>query len=73
MDLRPMENICGRKVNGIPQAIKVVIAKNEVLDMFLMRGILMWETGDALLREFEIREESLNKNQGNGDRIYLGS
>lgn len=73
MNLRPVENIYGRKVDGIPQAIKVVIVKNEVLDIFLMRGILMWKTGDALLREFEIKEESLDKNQGNGDRIYLGS
>lgn len=54
----------GRKVDGI-QAIKMVILKNEVLDIFLMRGIYFnVENWRCPFRKFEIPEESLDENQG---------
>lgn len=39
MDPRLVESIYGRKVDVFPQAIKIVIVKNEILDIFLMGGI----------------------------------
>lgn len=66
MDPRLVESIYGRKVDVFPQAIKIVIVKNEILDIFLMGGI--W-CGKLETRNFEVLEENLEENQGNCDRV----